>query len=316
MNVDNHEATAPAAVQSSAYPWSRRERTHVAAVVRHYLQLTKPSIMLLVLFTGAVAWVVERSRLSDLSGLALFLAGLFLTGGSANALNQYFERELDARMSRTRRSRPLPLGRISPTQALVFAVAIGILGVVLLSAFFNWLTAGLAAATILFYSLWYTLWLKPSTTLNIVIGGAAGAMAPVGAWTAATGSMALLPWALFLIIFLWTPPHFWALALLCREDYAKVNLPMLPVVMGEKATLVNVFRYTVVLVVASFSLVALGASWLYLGMAIVLGGIYLRKVRLALRVPTPDTIRGLFRYSLVYLFALFLALALDSLILR
>ena len=166
------------------------------------LQLTKPTIMLLVVLTGAAALVLEGGLNRRPLLFAAVLLGLTLAGGSANALNQYFERDIDARMSRTRRKRPLPKGTVTPREALVFAVTIGILSIVLFAAVFNPLSAALAAATILFYGLFYTLYLKPRTHFNIVIGGAAGAMAPVIAWAAATGTLAWTPWILFAIVFL------------------------------------------------------------------------------------------------------------------
>jgi protoheme IX farnesyltransferase len=255
-----------------------------------YIQLTKPTIMLLVLFTGATALVMEGSLLSHPLKFALVMLGLYLTGGSANALNQYFEREIDARMSRTARRRPLPLHELNSRQALAFAVSIGVAGVTLFALCFNLLTASLSLATLLFYALFYTLYLKPNTWQNIVIGGAAGAMAPVGAWTAATGSMALAPWLLFGLVFLWTPPHFWALALICKDDYVEAKLPMLPVVKGEDETFRQILFYTAGLIVVSLGVAFVGARWLYLASALMLGIWLLRKVlsARALRTPVGD----------------------------
>ncbi|MEW6051545.1 MAG: heme o synthase [Candidatus Zixiibacteriota bacterium] len=282
--------------------------------IRDYIQLTKPTIMLLVLFTGAVALVLEGSLLQRPLLFALVLAGLYLTGGSANALNQVFEREIDARMSRTRTRRPLPLGRLGATQAAIFSVTIGVLGVLLFGIFFNWLTALLSLATILFYSLFYTLWLKPNTAQNIVIGGAAGAMAPVGAWTAASGHMALTPWLLFAIVFLWTPPHFWALAMFCKEDYLKAKLPMMPVVKGDDATMRQIMAYTAVLILVSLGMFTVGAGWLYVSSALVLGLWLMKKALDANRLRSTTALRTLFGYSIVYLFALFTAMIVDSLV--
>jgi len=192
------------------------------ARLRTYLALTKPTIMVLVVITGATGLVLQQDFTYQPWSALLVLCGLFLTGGSANALNQYFERDLDARMERTSKRRPLPMHRLGPNEALFFAVAIGVAGVLLFGLCFNLLSAALAGGTILFYGLFYTLYLKPRTAQNIVIGGAAGAMAPVIAWAAAAGDLSLTPWVLFLVIFLWTPPHFWALALYLREDYEAV----------------------------------------------------------------------------------------------
>ncbi len=280
--------------------------------IKQYLLLTKPTIMLLVLFTGATALILERSFLTQPWNFLLVMLGLFLTGGSANALNQYFEREIDARMERTARRRPLPMHNLSSRQALSFAVTIGIAGVALFAYCFNWLTAGLALTTLLFYSLFYTLWLKPYTWHNIVIGGAAGAMAPVGAWTAATGHLGLEPIILFAIIFLWTPPHFWALALYCKDDYVKARLPMLPVVKGDAATFRQILIYSVALVLVSLTVALTGASWLYFLAAVLLGSWLLKKGIEAGRLRTEQSYRGLFGYSIVYLFGLFSALIVDS----
>lgn len=279
--------------------------------MRAYLELTKPTIMLLVIFTGAAALVVEGSMLAQPVRMLLVLFGLFLTGGAANALNQYFEREIDAKMTRTAGRRPLPTGRIKPSHALIFAILIGVAGVALFAVWFNLLTAALALGNILFYGLFYTLYLKPITPQNIVIGGIAGAMAPVGAWTAATGQMDALPWLMFLLIFLWTPPHFWTLALRLKDDYKKAGLPMYPLVKGDQAALDSIFRYTVLLFLLSLSLVFFGMQWLYLTVALILGVVYLVKTWKTKRSADEDRLIGLFRYSLIYLFGLFTAIMVD-----
>lgn len=284
--------------------------------LRHYFQLTKPSIMLLVVFTGTAALVLEGSLIGEPGRFLLVLLGLFLSGGSANALNQYFEREIDAQMTRTSKRRPLPMGQVSPAGALVFSIAIGAAGVLLFAIFFNLLTAGLALGTILFYSLFYTLYLKPTTPQNIVIGGIAGAMAPVGAWTAASGEMAVAPWIMFAVVFFWTPPHFWALALYCRDDYERVDLPMMPVVAGEKRTIDQIFAYTVVVVGVSLALILFAAGWLYFVVAVLLGGQFLRKATELRKEQSVPRYRALFGYSIVYLFALFSAMMVDGLLRR
>jgi heme o synthase len=279
-----------------------------------YVQLTKPTIMLLVLFTGATALVAEGSMLSQPGRFALVMLALYLTGGCANALNQYFEREIDAKMTRTANRRPLPMDRISPRNALTFSIVIGVIGVAIFAYFFNWLSAAMSVGTILFYSLFYTLWLKPNTVQNIVIGGIAGAMAPVGAWAAATGGTAVLPWLMFLIVFLWTPPHFWALALFCKDDYVRAQLPMMPVVKGDEATLRQIVIYSLIVVLVSFTLRWYGSGWIYLASALVLGLQFVKKSFEARREKTEKTARGLFGYSIVYLFALFTAIMVDSLL--
>ena len=288
---------------------------NVRTRLKSYIQLTKPTIMLLVLFTGATALVMEGSFLRQPLQFGLVLLGLYLTGGSANALNQYFEREIDAKMSRTARRRPLPMHQLGPTEAFWFAVSIGAAGVILFAVAFNWLTALLSLATLLFYALFYTLWLKPNTWQNIVIGGAAGAMAPVGAWTAATGQMAVAPWLMFALVFLWTPPHFWALAMICKDDYVKANLPMLPVVKGEEETIRQIIWYSVALIAVSLMLFFVGAQWLYFVAAIGLGIWLMKKTLVAREVRTMTAYRALFGYSIVYLFALFAAIIVDNLLL-
>lgn len=277
-------------------------------------KLTKPRIMLLVLAAGTSALVAEGSMMASPERFLLFLLGLFLTGGCANALNQYFERNIDTIMKRTAGKRPLPLNRITPGQALIFSLLIGAGGVVLLATAFNLLTGTLALATILFYGLIYTLWLKPRTSQNIVIGGIAGAMAPVGAWTAATGSTAFLPWIMFLLIFLWTPPHFWSLALCFKEDYIKANLPMMPVVRGDNRTLNLILFYTVITACVTFTPLFISFSWIYFSFSLVFGTIFIYKSFMAKRKKCLNCYRGLFQYSIIYLFAMFSALALVNVV--
>jgi protoheme IX farnesyltransferase len=285
------------------------------SVCRNYLQLTKPRVMTLVILSGATALFMEGSLLGHPLMFLLVLVGLYLAGGAANALNQYFERDIDARMTRTRKRRPLPMGRLKPAQALAFSVAIGITSILLFALAFNWLSALLALATILFYGLFYTLWLKPNTDHNIVIGGAAGAMAPLIAWAAATGSLAVAPAILFLIVFVWTPPHFWALALYFKDDYEKVELPMLPVVRGENVARLYIFIYTLALFMVSLTFIAVGAGLIYITAAVGLGFVFIKKAFNVFRQGTRELQRGLFGYSIFYLFGLFLAIIIDSLVL-
>lgn len=279
-----------------------------------YLNLTKPRVMTLVIVTGATALVMEGSLLSRPLDFMLVLVALYLSGGSANALNQYFERDLDARMSRTRKRRPLPKKQLSPAQALTFAIGIGSVSVAMFVFWFNWLSALLALGTILFYGLYYTLWLKPRTDLNIVIGGAAGAMAPLIAWSASSGTLAFTPAVLFLIVFVWTPPHFWSLALYFKEDYREVGLPMMPLVRGDDATYKQILVYSVALLAVSLSLILAGGGFLYLVVATVLGALFLKKSLNAKRQQSPKLSRELFGYSIVYLFGLFFTIVVDSLI--
>ena len=270
--------------------------------------------MFMVIVTGAAALCFEGSLLANVPRFGLVLLGLYLTGGSANALNQYFERDIDSQMARTRNRRPLPRHSLTPDQALVFSAAIGVLGVAVFALFFNALSALLALATIVFYGFIYTLVLKPRTHLNIVIGGAAGAMAPPIAWAAATGTISASSWVLALVIFLWTPPHFWALALFRRDDYVKVRLPMLPVVKGDRATLDQILVYTILLVAVTLAFSLFGTGLIYTAAAAVLGAVFIQKVVATRRHSTPKSQRGLFGYSITYLLVLFGTVIFDKLL--
>ncbi len=268
--------------------------------------------MLLVIAGGFTSLFLEGSLISEPGRLLIFLFGLYLTGGSANALNQYFEREIDAKMSRTSSRRPLPLGKVTPNQALIFSISIGIVGVLILAFEFNWLTALLSLGTILFYGLFYTLYLKPNTPQNIVIGGVAGAMAPVGAWTAATGSMALTPWLIFLIIFFWTPPHFWALAIHFQDDYRAAKLPMYPIVAGRESTINKMLIYAIIMFCLSIYLLIVNFGWVYMGVAVLMGPIFIAKILKVRKEDDNKSMFGLFKYSINYLFAMFAALIIDK----
>jgi heme o synthase len=241
------------------------------------------------------------------------LCAITMVAGSANAFNQYFERDLDAQMARTRTRRPLPLNQVSPGNALVFAITLGILSVALLFRIANPLSAWLAVGTILFYGFGYTLWLKPRTVHNIVIGGAAGAMGPVIAWAAAAGHLALAPVLMFLVIFLWTPPHFWALAICVQDDYRRVAIPMLPIVRGEAETYRQIELYTLVLVLVTLLMPFANAGGLVLGVtALFFGAAFVVKAFRARRAPTVAAARDVFAYSIVYLFVLFLGMIADA----
>jgi protoheme IX farnesyltransferase len=278
---------------------------------RDYLTLTKPRIMVLLLLTAAGGMFVGAGGLPPLGLLAAMLGGLALACGGASALNHLLERDVDARMRRTAR-RPVAAGRIAPARALEFGVALSALSFVLLASFVNVLAALLALVGNLFYVLVYTRVLKRSTPQNIVIGGAAGAVPPVVGWAAATGDLALPALFLFLIVFYWTPPHFWALALLIKRDYEEAQIPMLPVVKGERETARSIFRYSLVLVAISLLPVAtqtLGP--LYLASALALGAVFLALAAALRREATPPRARRLFTYSLAYLALLFVAMAVD-----
>jgi protoheme IX farnesyltransferase len=281
--------------------------------VSSYLQLTKPRIVLLVLVTALASLVMEGSLLHRPWQFLLVLSGITMVAGSANAFNQYFERDLDAQMARTRTRRPLPLHRVPPGNALVFAIAVGILSVALLFWIANPLSAWLALGTILFYGFGYTLWLKPRTVHNIVIGGAAGAMGPVIAWAAASGGLALAPILMFLVIFLWTPPHFWALALCVKEDYRAVRIPMLPLVRGDAETYRQIEIYSVALVALTLAMPFLRTGGLiYALLALGLGGVFVWKAVRARRLATVRSAWDVFGFSILYLFVLFLGLIADA----
>jgi len=281
--------------------------------MRDYIELTKPRIVALVMVTALAGAVAERSLLSDPLRLAVVLFAIMMTAGSANAFNQYFERDLDAQMERTRARRPLPLHRVAPGRALAFAVGIGALSVIGLWRWGSPLAAWLAFSTIAFYGFFYTLWLKPRTVHNIVIGGAAGAMGPVIAWAAAAGQLALAPVLMFLVIFLWTPPHFWALAICVQDDYRRVSIPMLPIVKGEAETYRQIELYTVVLVIVTLLMPFANAGGLVLGVtALFLGAGFVLKAFRARRSPNVAAARDVFAYSIVYLFVLFLGMIADA----
>ncbi|MBI2027961.1 MAG: protoheme IX farnesyltransferase, partial [Deltaproteobacteria bacterium] len=233
-------------------------------LVSAYLNLTKPKISVLFAFTAIVGLNAIVSVSLEPLTFWMIVLGVFFIGAAANALNQYFERDIDARMKRTAQRRSLPLKKISPRSALIFSLVLCLLGVALLYIFGNVLASLLGASTIVFYSFFYTLYLKPRTPYNIVIGGMAGSMGPVLAWVAATGSFAWEPIIMFLIIFFWSPPHFWALSLYYKDDYASVGLPMLPVIKGETETRKQIFIYSLTLLPLTLSLLLTGVvGWFY-----------------------------------------------------
>jgi len=282
---------------------------------RDYVTLTKPRIMSLLLLTGACGMFVGAEGVPPLGDFTAMLVGLALACGGASALNHVLDRDIDKLMGQRTRSRPVATGRIAPERALEFGLALSAFSFVLLGSLTNVLTAVLALVGNLFYVLVYTRWLKRSTPQNIVIGGAAGAVPPLVGWAAATGDLTLPALALFAIVFFWTPPHFWALALLIRRDYEAARIPMLPVVRGERETVKQILLYTLVLIAVTLVPFAIGLSGVpYLAAALVLGGIFLW---LALRLRSdlvPRQAAVLFHYSLAYLALLFVALAVDPLL--
>ncbi len=282
---------------------------------RDILALTKPRVMSLVVFSGLCGMLVAPELPPVALGFTAILC-IALGAGACGALNQWYETDIDAKMRRTAK-RPLPAGRMDRQSALHFGVGLACFSVLLMGLANNWLAASLLAASILFYVLIYTVWLKPRTAQNIVIGGAAGAFPPLIGWVAATGQVAPLPLLLFAIIFLWTPPHFWALSLFVRSDYAAAGIPMLPVVAGLESTRRQIFFYSLAMTAAAIAPWPLGlAGPIYGGCAAVLSFVFLV---LAGRVflngaRTPDQMepeKHLFGYSVFYLFALFAIAVAD-----
>lgn len=282
------------------------------SVLRSLISLTKPTIVLSFTLTGATALVVEGSLLNQPTKFFLVLLAILLTAASANGLNQYLERDLDAKMERTKKRRPLPQGKLEPRTALWFSVALGFVATLYLYFSLNLLSAAIALGTILFYSLFYTLWLKPRTPYNIVIGGAAGATAPLIAWAAATGEVSLLAWALFLIIFMWTPPHFWALALCVKDQYAKVGLPMLPVIKGEERTRSEILWYCLILAPLTFiPFLFQKLGWIYFLSALLLNVLLVLKAWQVFKKKGQKEAYSLFGYSIAYLMLLFIIMMVD-----
>ena len=279
-----------------------------------YVRLTKPRIVVLLLITTVPAMVLaDRGVPSPWLILATLFGGT-LSAGGANAINQFLDRDIDEIMLRTRR-RPLPSRRIEPRNALLFGLELGVAGFAFLWATVNLLSAALATAAMAFYVLVYTIWLKRRSPQNIVIGGAAGAVPALVGWTAVTGRIGWPAVVLFLIVFVWTPPHFWALSIRYRRDYAAAGVPMLPVVAGEDETRRQILWYSVGLVGISLSLVPVAhMGFLYLVAAIVLGARFVSGALRLRRRPTPAAAMALFRYSLVYLAVLFAAVAVDTLV--
>ena len=288
------------------------------------MALTKPRIIELLLITTIPAMVLATRDLPGVNwtnwGIIVFwtLVGGTLAAGAANAINQYLDRDIDLLMTRTRR-RPLPAHAVEPEQALVFGIALGIFSVTLLAVFVNLVAAFLTLLAIGFYVFVYTMLLKRTTTQNIVIGGAAGALPPVIGWAAVTGNVGLPAILLFALVFYWTPPHFWALSLRIAKDYAAAGVPMLPVVRGTAETTRQIFLYTILLVAVSlvfFAVAKMGV--VYLVAAVVLGAIFLlQSGRLAREGTLEGTTAGairLYKYSITYLTLLFLAVAVDALV--
>ncbi len=297
--------------------WQGHTRHHetFGQVCRSYWQLTKPRIIpLLLIETAASMWVAAQGQVDPMLLIVTLLTGA-LAAASAQAINCIYDRDIDFDMERTRH-RPIPSGRIQLRDALIFAIVLAVLAFALQSIVANVLSAFLEVLGIAVYVGVYTHWLKRSSTQNIVIGGAAGAIPPLVGWAAVTGELSWAAWLFFAIVFIWTPPHFWALALVIQEDYAKVGVPMLPVVVGDEATAKQIWIYTLLLVPITLMMsVPLQATgWVYLAIATYLGGLFLKKAWMLLQTPSDrDRARSLFKFSILYMMALSAGMVLDSL---
>ncbi len=289
--------------------------TPTAQTLHAYVALTKPRILLLVIFTGLPAMAMATGGWPGAAFAAATLGGIALAAGAANALNCYLERDRDALMDRTR-SRPLPTNQISPRAALRFALALSAVSTALLFAVAGTAAAALGVASILYYVFVYTIWLKPRSALNAVVGGAAGAAAPLIADAAVDGRVGAAGLLLFAIVFFWQPPHVWAIALFRKRDYARAGIPMMPHAVGDQPTRWRMLAYTLALVPVTLAPVPLGLlGWIYFGAALALDAWFVWVAVRVLRERTEAAARGMFRVSLVYLFALFFAMLLDRAVL-
>jgi protoheme IX farnesyltransferase len=289
---------------------------------RDWIALLKPRVLSLVVFTGLIGLLVAPGHINPILGLTAILC-ITIAAGACGAINMWYDRDIDAIMRRTR-NRPIPAGRIEPGSALAFGVTLAVGSVIVMGLALNIPAALVLALSICFYVFIYTVWLKRRTPQNIVIGGAAGAFPPVIGWAAVTGSVDLVPLIMFAIVFIWTPPHFWSLALWANDDYKRANVPMLPVTAGGRETRRQIFLYTVLLVPLTLVPVFIGFSGLAYGVvALVLGLVFLQRVYATLTDRQDATgvsltndvpAKAAFKYSVVYLFALFGALAVDRLI--
>lgn len=288
----------------------RRLAPGAVAGVGDYVALLKPRVMSLVVFTALVGMLLAPGALHPVIAVAAMLC-IAVGAGASGAINMWFDADIDAGMARTE-GRPIPAGRMARGEALAFGTALAVGAVVMMGLLVNFLAAGLLALTICFYVFVYTMWLKRQTPHNIVIGGAAGAFPPVIGWAAAGGGLDVFPLLLFAIIFFWTPPHFWSLALYRSDEYARVGVPMLPVVAGAEATRRQILLYSVIFVAVTMAPWALGLSGLlYAGVAVALGVTFVTGAFWLWRKPSPRAARRLFGLSILHLFLIFAALLAD-----
>lgn len=287
--------------------------TQTETTISDYYALLKPKVMSLVVFSAfAGMWVSPSVNTLHPFLFATAILCIAINAGAAGAINMWFDRDIDAVMKRTK-NRPLPLGRINPDEALSYGIVLSVLSVLTMGLALNWIAAGLLAIANLFYVFIYTIWLKRTTPQNIVIGGAAGAFPPMIGWAAVTGDVTLAPLVLFAIIFFWTPPHFWALALYMNDDYKKAGVPMMPATHGERHTKWQMLIYTLLLFPITLIPTFLGISGnIYLISATLLSGFFIFTAIKTLRDTTHKSAKLMFGYSVFYLFAIFLALMIDK----
>jgi heme o synthase len=284
------------------------------ASVTQWLNLLKPRVMSLVVFTGGCGMVLAPNALQTHPFvLLLIVLCIALGSGAGGMINMWYDRDIDGVMKRTQR-RALPLGLIAADDVLMIGVMLSVISVMLLGLATNWVAAGWLAFAIFFYSVIYTMWLKRHTPQNIVIGGAAGAFPPVIGWAAIAGGTPLEAWLMFAIIFFWTPPHFWALALNCNEDYRRASIPMLPVTHGAAHTVRSMLHYSLALALISVTPAFIGAaSWLYAAAASIFSGLFVWRCIQVYQQPTAlEPAKRLFRFSILYLFAIFAFLVIDA----
>jgi len=287
----------------------------VSSTFSDYLELTKPRVVALMILTSVIGMMLAVPGMVPLDALILGNLGIALCAGSAAAINHLVDRQVDLKMARTR-NRPVATGRVDPVPASLFAFVIGALGTYILLAYVNMLTAVLTILSLVGYAVVYTLWLKRATPQNIVIGGLAGAAPPLLGWTAVTGEIHPYALLLVLIIFAWTPPHFWALAVHRLDDYREAKIPMLPVTHGEKYTKLNILLYTLIMFAVTLLPFVFGMfSWIYLAGAVVLGGIFLYWSVIMIIGKDPEAGMSTFKYSILYLMLLFVVMLADHYIL-
>ncbi len=311
IGTHSHAAEANGVVADTASPGATTDSVAKPALWKDYLVLTKPRVISLLLFTTLTAMVIAQQGWPGTGLLLATALGFYMAAGAAHTINMILDRDLDARMPRTA-NRPLVAGRISVRDAAIFAAVLSVGSFALLWTQASPMAAWMSLSGLLFYVVVYTMLLKRRTWSNIVIGGAAGSFPPLVGWAAVTGDLSALAWILFAIIFAWTPVHFWALAILIKDDYAEAGVPMLPVVAGEQKTAVQIAGYTIVTVAATLAPLAVGgAGGFYVVAALILNGFLLAGSWKLLRQPTRPRASALFHYSMLYLALLFLALALD-----